>query len=45
MLEKEITPVYIKNHTRRVNTKCRVTIVKAAGRYSYHTALKGEIYL
>jgi hypothetical protein len=38
-LFKEVIAVYTENRTDPTNTKCRV--VKAAGAYNYHSALKG----
>jgi hypothetical protein len=41
MLFKEIITVYSENYTKLRNTKFSVSVVKAGGRYSYHSALKG----
>jgi hypothetical protein len=38
---KEIITVYSENYTKLRNTKFSVSVVKAGGRYSYHSALKG----
>jgi hypothetical protein len=40
MLFKEIIAVYSENHAKPINTKCRITTVKAGGSYSYRSALK-----
>jgi hypothetical protein len=40
MLLKEIIAVYNENHMKPINTKCKLTIVKVPGTYSYHWALK-----
>jgi hypothetical protein len=39
-LFKEIIAVYSENHTKPINTECRL-IAKGAGTYRYHLALKG----
>jgi hypothetical protein len=40
-LFKEITAPYTENHTEPINKNADLLIVKAAGMYSYHLALKG----
>jgi len=41
MLFKEIIAVYSENHTEPIIQNAELLIVKAAGTYSYHSALKG----
>jgi hypothetical protein len=40
MLFKELIAVYNKNNTETVHTNAELLIVKAAGTYTYHAALK-----
>jgi hypothetical protein len=42
VLWKEVIPVYTENRMKPINTKWRVTDVKAGGTYSYHLTLKGQ---
>jgi hypothetical protein len=42
MLIKEIILVYTGNHTKGLNTTCRVIDFKAGGSYGYHKTLKGQ---
>jgi hypothetical protein len=42
MLFKEIIAVYSENHTDPTNKNAESLIVKAAGTYIYHSALKGQ---
>jgi hypothetical protein len=42
MLFKEVIHIYSENHTKPINTKCRVTDCYAGGKFhSYEWALKG----
>jgi hypothetical protein len=41
MLFKEIIDVYTEIDTKRINKNADFLIVKAAGTYRYHLALKG----
>jgi hypothetical protein len=40
MLFEETVAVYSENHTKPINTKNQLPIVKAGGKYSYHWASK-----
>jgi hypothetical protein len=43
MLFKKNIAVYTENRVKLMKTKCKYTIVKASGIYSYHWALNGNI--